>query len=243
MTEPPGRRRAVLLAVLVVLGAAATVSASALTWWTQAHRDALAGDISTRVTGSQLDPLLVPVAVLALAGFGAAVASGGLLRRLIGVVLFAGGVAAAVSAVNGWLSAPASLQADLNRPAEYSGPAALHLPGPLLAIGGGLFVAAGGLLLLAGSGARRVLGTRYDAPTGRRRAGTAPVGTAATDPATDAEAAVGWWKALDSGQDPTDPSARASFAQPTPALASGPNQESTRSVTRALGRPSPFRRR
>jgi len=207
MTGLPGRRRAARSALLVVLGAAATVSASALTWWTQAHRDALAGDISTGATGSQLDPLLVPVAVLALAGFGAAVATGGLLRRVIGVVLVAGGAVAAVSAVKGWLTAPASLQSDLNRPAEYSGSAVLHLPGPLLAVVGGVFVAAGGVLLLAGAGARRALGARYDAPTGRLPAGVAPAG-AATDPTTDADAAVGWWRALDSGQDPTDPSAR-----------------------------------
>ena len=191
-------RRPAVLALLVLLGAIATVSAAATTWWTQRHLDALSGSISTKASGAHTDGLLIPVALIGLAGFGAALATGGLLRRLVGLVLAVGGVWTSVLAVIGLLSAPASLLTDLNQPAESSEPADLNALGPLLGAVGGLLIATAGILLGLGYGARRALGARYDAPT-RRRAGVATD----TDRVQDAEAASDWWKALDAGDDPT----------------------------------------
>ncbi len=228
------RRRPALLALLLVLGAAVTAVASALNWWTQQNRDALAGTFTTTATGSRVAPQLLPVALVALAGFGAALATSGALRRLVGVVLVLAGAWAGMSAVRSLLRQPPSLREDLVRPVEISAPAQLHLPGPLLGTAGGLLIVVAGALLLTGFGARRTLGNRYDAPAPRRRRpptvptvltepavptvptvltepaaptlptrGTGPADTGHADPAADADAAAGWWKALDAGDDPT----------------------------------------
>lgn len=206
MAEPAGRRRTATLAVLVVLGAAAAAGAAALTWWTQSHVDTLAGVVTTSAKGAKVDALLVPVALVALAGFGAALATGGIVRRVVGLLLVLGGGWTAVSAVIGLFTAPASLHGDLTRPAQSSGPAQVHPLGPLLAALGGFLLVAAGVMVAAGVVARRALGSRYDAPVSRRRtrAAVARGSRTATDPAADADVAAGWWKALDAGQDPTE---------------------------------------
>lgn len=197
-----------MLALLIIAGAAAAVGAGSLTWWHQQHLDALAGSVSTTATGSQTDALLVPAALVALAGFGAALATSGVLRRLVGLLLLIGGGVTAVLAVVGAISAPARLSTSLPRPAESSSAPALQPVGVVLGALGGLLIAMAGTLLVLGYGARRALGSRYDAPTSRRtrateEAGITPSGRAA-DPAADADASAQWWKALDAGQDPTD---------------------------------------
>lgn len=208
------RRRPAVLALLVVLGAGAAAGAAAMTWWTQVFADPLSGSITTRATGSQTDTLLVPVALVALAGFGAALATTGAVRRAVGAVLALGGAGAAVLAVRALFSAPAGLRSDLTRPADATGSAQVHVLGPLLGTLAGLLVGFAGVLVLAGFGARRgrkSLGSRYDAPVARRvkpvsdtaGAATPAPGPTSADPATDPNAAVQWWKALDAGQDPT----------------------------------------
>lgn len=228
--EPAGpsraaRRRPAVLALLIVAGAALTVIAGSLTWWRQQHLDALAGSVTTAATGSQTDALLVPAALVGLAGFGAAVATTGLLRRLVGLLLLAGGGIAAVLAVVGALDAPARLLTSLSRPAESSSSPALQPFGAVLGALGSVLIAATGLLLVLGYGARRTLGSRYDAPTGRRaraagRIEPSPARRGA-DPVSDADASAQWWKVLDAGQDPTDraldSAPRAAPAAPGPA--------------------------
>ncbi len=207
---------------MALLGAGAAVLAASLTWWRQSHVDALSGSLTTSATGGQSDALLVPVAVLAVAGIGAALATTGVLRRSVGAVLLVGGVLAAVLAVTGALTPPAALRSSLPRPPESSGAAQLQVPGPVLAVLGGLLVALVGVLLLAAFGARRALGARYDAPTGRRAAARAPLVDPGADPATDPEASASWWKALDAGGDPTaatSPTATAPATTAPPTIA------------------------
>ena len=201
MADRPARRRSGVLALLVVLGAVALAVGARWVWWSQTHVDSLSGPITITARGSQADPLLIPVALLALAGFGAALATTGVLRRLVGLVLLVGGGWAAVRAVISLWQPPASLHTDLTRPAISSAPPQLHLAGPLVALLGGVFVALVGALVVSGLGARSALGARFDAPAGRG-VGRAPV-PIALDAAGDPEAAAGWWKALDAGQDPT----------------------------------------
>ncbi len=202
MADRSSGRGVAVLAILVVAGAVALAVGAGLTWWTQTHLDSLAGSITLEAKGSQTDALLIPVALLALAGFGAAMATTGVLRRLVGVVLLLGGAWATALAVAGWWRAPASLHTDLTRPAVSSAPPQLHPAGPLVAALGGLLIAVAGVLVVSGFGARRALGARYDAPTGRRRTPARAVPTT-LDVDTDPEGAAGWWKALDAGQDPT----------------------------------------
>lgn len=205
------RRRPAVLALLIVAGAALAVLAGSLTWWRQRHLDALAGAITTTATGSQTDVLLVPAALVALAGFGAALATTGLLRRLVGLLLLIGGGVTAVLALIGVFTAPALLLTSLPRPAESSAAPDLQPIGAALGVVAGALISVAGVLLVIGYGARRTLGSRYDAPTSRRaraaEAGEPSAAGGATDPVADAEASAQWWKALDAGRDPTDASA------------------------------------
>lgn len=226
MTEPrSGRRPVALLAALVLLGAAACAGAAALTWWTAGYDDPLTGPLTLTATGSDCLPELVPVALVALAGFGAALATQGWLRRLVGVVLLAGGLLVAVRAVLAFAAPPSTLTSALVRPATPSGPAQLHPFGPALALAGGVLLALAGVLVAAGLGGRRRLGSRYEAPsaatqTAAQTAAQTATEAAAGDPSVvssvvssaganrddDPAAAdpADWWKALDAGTDPTD---------------------------------------
>ena len=194
------RRRPAYLGLLVVLGAAAAASASGLTWWTQTHVDTLAGALTTKATGSRTDSLLIPVALVALAGLGAALATTGALRRCVGSLLLLGGLWSAALSVIGWVSAPAVLTTDLTRPTQSSAAPQVHAFGPILGVLGGALIAAAGALVVLGYGARKGLGVRYEVPT---RKLTSVAGAADLDPANDPNVAVSWWKALDAGEDPT----------------------------------------
>ena len=206
--DPAARRRPAVLALVIVAGAGLAVLAGSLTWWRQQHVDALAGAVTTTATGSQTDALLVPAALVALAGFGAALATTGVLRRLVGVLLLLGGAATAALAVGGAVSAPARLLTSLPRPADSSAAPDIQPLGVVLGVVSGLLVAGAGLLLVLGYGARRALGSRYDAPTSRRARAAAPDGPPTAggnaDPVADADASAQWWKALDAGRDPTE---------------------------------------
>lgn len=206
-----GRRPAVL-GLVIVLGAAAAASSSGLTWWTQAHVDSLAGALTTKATGSRTDSLLIPVALLALAGFGAALATTGVLRHCVGALLVLGGGWSAVLSTIALFVAPGILRTDLTRPAESSAAAELHAFGPVLGLLGGGLIALAGVLVVLGFGVRKGLGARYEAPT-RRPKGAAP--PAALDPSSDPNVAVSWWKALDAGEDPTGLDGMGTAVDPT----------------------------
>ncbi|HEY5879738.1 MAG TPA: Trp biosynthesis-associated membrane protein [Nakamurella sp.] len=201
MTTRPDRptaRPAAVLAILVLLGAAACAGAAAMTWWTADYVDPLSGPLTLTASGADCLPELVPVALVALAGFGACLATRGWFRRLIGILLLAGGLLVSVRAAMAMGGAPAALTTALVRPADPAGPAELHPAGPLLALVGGALLALAGALVAAGLGGRRRLGARYDAPS--PAAPARRTDPASTDPAD-------WWKALDAGTDPTDPAA------------------------------------
>ena len=229
-TDRTARRRPAYLGLLVVLGAAAAASASGLTWWTQTHVDSLAGALTTKATGARTDSLLIPVALVALAGLGAALATTGVLRRCVGALLLVGGLWSAVLSVVGLSSAPAALTTDLTRPAESSSAPQVHAFGPVLGVLGGLLIAAAGALILVGYGARRGLGSRYEAPTRRR-----PAPLPASDPASDPNVAVSWWKALDAGEDPTGRTDRPDDPNPTADV--GPVHDGGPTRSRSAARP------
>lgn len=199
-----------VVGVLVLAGAAACAGAAAMTSWTADYVDALTGPLTLTASGADCLPELVPLALIALAGFGATLASQGWLRRVVGLILLAGGLLAAVRAGSAIARVPAVLTGSLVRPADPAGPAQLHPAGPLLALTGGVLIALAGALVAAGLGGRRRLGARYDAPT-TGAAGASEAARGATGPG--AEAAVpgapestdigDWWKALDAGADPT----------------------------------------
>ncbi len=184
---PAGRGRAGILAVVgsAVAGAALAAAAAALTWTTDDRTGALTGPVQQ--TGADLVPELVPVALVALAGVGATFATRGWPRRVVGILVAAGGLLIAVRSVAALFGAAGA--AGTVRPL-----------GPLLAALAGLLIVTAGALVAAGVGGRR-LGARYDAPT-------APISSAI--PTADARRAgadpsdVDLWRALDAGADPTD---------------------------------------
>ncbi len=196
---PRGRHSGRQLAVVVlcgVLGAALVAIAAALTWWSADYADPLTGPLTVTLAGGSCVPELVPLALVGLAGLGASLATRGLPRRLVGLVLLASGVTVAVRSglsLTAGPRGPGALAGALTRPAEPVGAAQLHPVGPLLAVIGGVLLAVAGLLVLLGVGARR-LGARYERT---RRA---------VDARTERGIALeqaDWWKALDAGADPT----------------------------------------
>jgi len=201
-----GRQLAVL-AVLALAGAGLAAIAAAMTWWSADYADPLTGALTVTATGSDCVPELVPLALVGLAGFGAALATRGFARRVVGVVIGLCGVAVAVLSGLQFSNAPAGLVTQLTRPADPVGAAQLHPLGPALAVLAGVLLAAAGTLVLLGLGARRRLGSRYDAPTraAARRTGAAAPGAGTAVPEAGEMDPADWWKALDAGADPTVP--------------------------------------
>ena len=153
--------------MLAVAGAAIAAIAAAVTWWSADYQDSLTGPLTISVTGGSAVPELVPLALVALAGFGAALATHGTVRRLVGVVLLLCGAAIAVRSALSFGDQPAALVTSLSRPATAVGSPQLHAIGPALGVLGGLLLVAAGGLITAGRGARQRLGPKYDAPTGQ----------------------------------------------------------------------------
>lgn len=204
-----GRQLAVL-AILALAGAGLAAVAAALIWWSADYTDPLTGALTVTATGAGCVPELVPLALVGLAGFGAALATRGFPRRLVGVVIGLCGCAIAVFSALQFAAPPASLVTDLTRPADPVGAAQLHPIGPVLAIVAGVLLTATGVLVMLGLGARRRLGSRYDAPTraaGRAAAATSNQTATPNEAATDSAEVdpADWWKALDAGTDPTAP--------------------------------------
>jgi uncharacterized membrane protein (TIGR02234 family) len=185
------------IAACAVAGAALAAAASGLTWWTAQFLDPLTGPVTVTAAGGTVVPELVPVALVALAGLGAALATHGVPRRLVGVLLVLGGVLLAVRCGLSLGTPPASLLTDLPRPADQVGTARLSIVGPLAGVAGGALIAVAGAVIAAGLAARR-MSSRYAAPGTRR--GVAAGGR----PGDSAAAEQDWWKALDTGADPTD---------------------------------------
>lgn len=165
---------------LLALASALLWLSSLMTWsWTQ-HSDPLAGVVTTRLTGSQRETALVPLALLALALIAAVVATGGLARRIAGGVVFLVGVGTV------WISFDDAGQVFTAHPAGY--PAATVAAGHGIALLAGIAVTLAGLLLVRSGHRMPRLGARYQAPAQAK---------AAADP--DREL----WQALDAGSDPT----------------------------------------
>lgn len=175
---------------LLLVAAGLLWGSSRLDWLHPTYDTPLRGRVVVEVTGAAWQPALVPLAVLALAGMAAALATAGVARRLVGGLLAVAGVWAVVLAAGAGLLGPPAVAGLPDAPAGGRLVAVAVLPsGPLLAGPAGLALAlAGGLLVLREAALPR-LGARYSAPGQRRR-------TRSPD--------RGMWDALDAGLDPTD---------------------------------------
>jgi uncharacterized membrane protein (TIGR02234 family) len=183
----PARRSLWRVLALLVLASAALWGSSQLAWFGTVEQRPGGGTTVRVENGAQHVPALLPLAVLALAGIAGVLATAGLLRRAVGVLLALAGAGALVAAVgqagsSGFAGLPQQ-QADALRQAVDQEPFARGLAG----LAGVLLLVAGALLVLRGHQMPR-LGARYRTPGAAKQT---------RDPDQQL------WQALDEGEDPT----------------------------------------
>jgi uncharacterized membrane protein (TIGR02234 family) len=181
----PGRRLGSTV-LLCAAGAGLAVYGVTRTWSeVVTTRPGLSSLRDTR-TGADLEPWVIGLALVALAGAGALLATRGLARRLLGGLLTVVGLGIAAGAVAG--------RAGLDVGAAGAG-ATLW---PVVCVLGGLLVVLGGLSAVRSGHDWPAMGARYER---RAAAGSAAdADQADVDQRVDTRAA---WDALDRGDDPT----------------------------------------
>lgn len=183
-----GRQQYLGALLRIAGGAGLTLLAAVPVWITATVVTAGLGTTTYQVTGSQASAGLVAVALVALAGSVAVVATGGRVRQAVGVlVVLAGCAVVALAAVPGLRPAEAARGAVTASAGGATGP--LTTTGSLwwlVAVLGGLLVVSGGVSTVRRGRAWPTMSARFE------RAGTSRRG-ATTDP----------WAALDRGDDPT----------------------------------------
>lgn len=192
------RYREFALALLLdALGAGAALLLAVRHWQTIAvPRPAPLHDLTVNVTGRTVDSAPTALALVALAGVVAVLATRGVVRRVVGGVIAAAGVGlvwralAASSAVSGGRAR--SIVADRRSSADLTGLAphvTTHGLWPALTVLCGVLVLAGGALVAARGHRWQAMSARYEAPDEER---------------DRARAATTFWTALDRGEDPTE---------------------------------------
>jgi uncharacterized membrane protein (TIGR02234 family) len=212
--RPARRELAAAVAGAAVAGGLA-LSAGGQAWLTATlRRPAPIPPVTEPLTGGTLAPLVPACGLLLLAAAVALVAVRGAGRVVVGLLvavaggvlgwsglrlLVTGGEAAAVAVVGG--GTPGSTLSVATAPVW-----------PVLAVVAGLVAVATGLLAVARGRRWPAMGRRYERPAGA--VPTAPAATttatstatpAAARPVTDEDRALDAWRALDRGEDPTDP--------------------------------------
>lgn len=197
---PPGRIARIGLPLGALIGAAATAGAAFAPWWRRNYDDPLTGRIQLTLAGGELWAAFVPLALVTVAGFGAAMISRGIFRRIVGVVIGAAGTAIVAGALSALLTVPTDAFATaLTRPATPLGDPAATAAGPVLALVGAAGTLLAAVLIVTGRRQERRRSAAYEAPSVRREQA---VRGAAADLAAAAESGD-LWRALDSGVDPT----------------------------------------
>jgi Tryptophan-associated transmembrane protein (Trp_oprn_chp) len=201
--SPPQRRDGSSTLAVACVGLAVSAGllwAGSATVW---YRVTPAAAAPVELTGALVAPWLGGMALLALAAVAGVVATGGLLRRLVGVLLGLAGVGVLLFGVRAALVDPYATDGPASalpqpppgvivdelryRPTEVTA-------APLLAIAGAAVLLAVGVLVLVRERRLPRLGARYAAP-GERRVERDPDRAA--------------WQELDQGRDPTvDPPSR-----------------------------------
>ena len=193
MTDRSGPR--VLGSVCAGLGLSAVLlwAGSATVW----YRVLPAGAAPVELTGARVAPWLGGTALLALAGVAGVVATGGVLRRLVGVLLGLAGVGVLLFGLRALLADPYATDAPAvslpQPPPGVDVDALRHQPtdgtgAPLLVVAGAVVLLVVGIVVVVRERRLPRLGARYAAP-GERRVERDPDRTA--------------WQELDEGRDPT----------------------------------------
>jgi uncharacterized membrane protein (TIGR02234 family) len=183
----------------VVLGVAAALIGVGRHWQTvRVVRPRPLPDLLVQVGGRTLEPAVTAVALVALAGVVAVLATKGWLRRVVTVLILLCGAVLLWRSVLGLVAVGPGRARSLATSGGTSvgvSPTAqtmvtVHSGWPILVLVGAVLIVLGAGLLLARSPSYGGMSSRYEAPTAAARAERAP---------TDA----GLWNALDRGDDPT----------------------------------------
>jgi uncharacterized membrane protein (TIGR02234 family) len=221
----PGNPRREL--VTAVLGAAVSgglaLSAAGQVWArVTATRPPPLPPVTDQVTGGQLAPLTTATGLLLLASAVALVAVRGAGRVAVGLLAALAGGVLVWQGLRPLTGGPAADVAALSSVGSSPGAAvttSVHPAWPVLAALAGLVGLAAGLLTVLRGRRWPGMGRRYERPAGAAPAAGAPAApggaTAATTPTTATtgiaatasaeDRAVAAWRALDRGEDPTDP--------------------------------------
>lgn len=187
----------VLALLLDVLGAGGALLIAARAWQTvTTPRPAPLRNDVLELSGRTVDAAPTALALVALAGVVAVLATRGRLRRVVGAVLVVAGVGLVIRAVQSAAAVSASRARALvsdRHPTVNTSAAALRIDTramwPALTVACGVFVLAAGALIAWRGHRWQVMSARYEAAPPREE-----------DPA---KAATTLWTALDRGEDPT----------------------------------------
>jgi uncharacterized membrane protein (TIGR02234 family) len=193
------RYRAFALALLLELvGAGAALLVSTRAWQTiSTPRPAPLHDDVLRVSGRTLDAAPTALALVALAGVVAVLATRGIVRRVVGVVLALAGIGLVWRAIasSGAVSTRRARTLVADHHATVNVDAVVpHVAAsgswPVLTLLCGVLVLASGALIAWRGHRWQVMSARYEAPSDPEQQRT--------------RAATALWTALDRGEDPTD---------------------------------------
>jgi uncharacterized membrane protein (TIGR02234 family) len=206
--RPRSGRRELTAAVLgAAVAGALALSAGGQTWATvTAERPAPLPPVTAVLSGGEAAPLVPATGLVLLAAAVALLAVRGAGRVLVGLLMaVAGGVLgwSGLRALTGGVAASTELPG-VGRP---PGPVVdVSAAWPVLAMVAGLLGSAAGLYVVLRGRAWPAMGRRYERPGAEGAEGGA-AHAAAPRPETDEDRAQAAWRALDRGEDPTDPSA------------------------------------
>lgn len=183
-------------------GAALALSGATRVWSVQVTERPGLTALRVSTTGAAQAPWLVGLALVALAGAGALLATRGVTRRLLGVLLTLTGLGVALAAIT----------ARLGLHPGAAGPAATFWP--IACAAGGALIIAAGLTAARRGHTMPAMSSRYErteapspaVPPAASPAPTVPAGLSrpqAQEPATAAADNRAAWDALDRGDDPT----------------------------------------
>jgi uncharacterized membrane protein (TIGR02234 family) len=189
-----GRRLLTYTVGSCLVGAGLALFAATRVWSVQVIARPGLSDLRTARTGGAEVPWLTALALVALAGAGALLATRGVLRRVLGVLLLLAGAGTAAGAVAG--------RAALDAGAAGTG----AVVWPVACVAGGAAVMLGGWWTVRHGHRWPALGARYERPATAVPA-TRPAASVDDQAGVDADQAgvdtrVAW-DALDRGEDPT----------------------------------------
>lgn len=199
--------------LLDLVGAAGALLIAGRTWQVvRTPRPKPLTDDVLRLTGRTVDAATTALALVALAGVVAIIATRGVARRVVGVVIAAAGIGTVWRAIIAGHAVDAaqarafvrSYHPTVATGAQTAPTVSVTGSWPALTIGCGVLVALAGALVAWRGHRWAALSARYE---NRGRAANAPTTTAARtaddEDAAQARAAAAMWNALDAGDDPT----------------------------------------